>query len=219
MLRNLTWTLNGKMRAAAHRAFEGSLHEASRSKARRYDTVSAQTRFSLLVGFAMVVSFSIAAADAQAPEATPSPVPFSQEILAAHNKYRLAVGVPPLAWSDGLAIAAQVWANTLNSNLQFKHDPGAGAQNQGENIWIGTTGGYSLTQMVDDWGSEQQNFQNGTFPDVSTTGSWSDVGHYSQMVWKGTTSVGCAGVDGSDGNYRFVCRYSPEGNIEGQKVF
>ena len=152
-------------------------------------------------------------------QASPSPAPasFSQEILDAHNKYRTAVGVPPLVWSDDLAAAAQTWVNSLNSNLQFAHDPNA--QGQGENIWIGTTNAFSLTQMVDSWGQEQQNFQNGAFPNISTTGNWSDVGHYSQIVWRTTTSVGCAGIAGSDGNYRFVCRYSPQGNIMGQQVF
>jgi hypothetical protein len=144
-------------------------------------------------------------------------VSFSQEILDAHNGYRAAVGVPPIIWSDGLADAARAWASTLNSTLQFAHDPGA--QNQGENLWMGTTGAFSLTQMVDSWGQERQNFYDGTFPNVSTTGNWFDVGHYSQMIWRGTTSVGCAGVAGSDGYYRFVCRYSPPGNVMGQRVF
>ena len=186
---------------------------------RGYGAITVQMRFCSLAGFVVALIISTVAADAQAPAATPSVVPFSQEILDAHNKYRLAVGVPPLVWSNDLASAAQVWANTLNSNLQFAHDSGAGAQNQGENIWMGTTGAFSLTQMVDSWGSEQQNFQNGSFPNVSTTRNWFDVAHYSQMVWRGTTSVGCAGVPGSDGNYRLVCRYSPAGNIQGQQVF
>jgi Cysteine-rich secretory protein family len=181
--------------------------------------MSVKMLFSSLAGFVVAPVISSTAADAQTPTPAPSPASFSQEILDAHNKYRAAVGVPPLVWSGDLAATAQVWVNTLNSNLQFAHDPGARAQNQGENIWMGTTGAYSLTQMVDAWGGERQNFQNGSFPNVSTTGNWVDVGHYSQIVWKDTTSVGCAGVDGSDGNYRFVCRYSPAGNIEGQQVF
>jgi hypothetical protein len=110
-----------------------------------------------------------------------------------------------------------VWANTLNANLQFAHDPEV--QDQGENLWMGTVGFFSLTQMVDSWGGERQNFENGVFPNVSTTGNWFDVGHYSQMVWRTTTSVGCAGVAGSDGNYRLVCRYSPPGNVMGRQVF
>ena len=84
---------------------------------------------------------------------------------------------------------------------------------------MGTDGAFSLTQMVDTWGQEKQNFRNGTFPNVSTTGNWFDVGHYSQMVWRNTKRVGCAGVTGSDGYYRLVCRYSPPGNVIGQRAF
>jgi hypothetical protein len=84
---------------------------------------------------------------------------------------------------------------------------------------MGTDGLFTLTEMVDSWGQERQNFRNGTFPDVSRTGNWFDVGHYSQMVWRTTTSVGCAGVTGSDGYYRFVCRYNPPGNVIGERPF
>jgi hypothetical protein len=142
---------------------------------------------------------------------------FSQEILAAHNRYRTAVGVSPLVWSGELARSAQRWADALSANLQFEHD----RQNhtQGENIWMGTIGMFSLTEMVDAWGQERKSFHNGTFPEVSTTGNWFDVGHYSQMVWRATTSVGCGGAAGSDGYYRLVCRYGPPGNIVGERVF
>ena len=154
---------------------------------------------------------------AQLSAQTPDRLSFSQEILDTHNWYRSAVGVAPLVWSSALARAAQRWADTLNSNLQFAHDPAR--HNQGENLWMGTDGMFSLTEMVDSWGQERQNFHNGTFPNVSATGNWFDVGHYSQMVWRTTTSVGCAGVTGADGYYRFVCRYSPPGNVIGESVF
>jgi hypothetical protein len=171
------------------------------------------TRVCALAGFGLALTVATASADA----ANPSQVCFSQQILNAHNKYREVVGVPRLLWSDKLAAAARVWANALTSNLQFAHDPEL--QNQGENLWMGTAGAFSFTQMVDTWGHERQYFQNGTFPNVSTTGNWFDVGHYSQMVWRDTTSVGCAGVTGSDGNYRLVCRYSPPGNVVGEQPF
>ena len=38
-----------------------------------------------------------------------------QEILATHNRYRAAVGVPTLQWSDSLAAGAQQWADYLAS--------------------------------------------------------------------------------------------------------
>jgi hypothetical protein len=180
-------------------------------------TMSVWSRLFTFSGVVLALTIVRPPADAQVP--APKLVSFSQQILDAHNKYRADVGVPPLVWSHDLAGAARVWANTLSSNLQFAHDPEARAENQGENLWMGTMGAFSLTQMVDSWGQERRNFQHGTFPDVSTTGNWFDVGHYSQMVWRNTTSVGCAGVAGSDGNYRFVCRYSPPGNVMGEEVF
>ena len=147
----------------------------------------------------------------------PASTSFSEEILDAHNRYRKVLGVAPLVWSDHLALAAQHWANALNASLGFAHD--RAANGQGENLWMGTAGAFTLTEMIDGWGQEKRYFRNGTFPYVSTTGNWFEVGHYTQMVWRSTTNVGCAGVTGSDGNYRLVCRYSPPGNVFGEPVY
>jgi uncharacterized protein YkwD len=139
-----------------------------------------------------------------------------QEIVAVHNKYRAQVGVPPIQWSNDLASQAQEWANYLTSNRLFQHSRVKG---EGENLWIGTSHAYSFTQMIDSFGDEKQDFIDGVFPNVSNRVNWVNVGHYTQVVWKNTTHVGCAGLDGPDGMYRLVCRYSPPGNVFGQRVF
>ena len=141
----------------------------------------------------------------------------AQEILEAHNKYRRAAGVPLLRWSTALEAEAKAWAEELTKTRSFKHSHVRG---QGENLWIGTSKRFTPTQMVDSWGSEEKNFKSGNaFPDVSKTGNWWDVGHYTQIIWKDTTEVGCAGVDGPDGMHRFVARYRGPGNMRGRKPF
>jgi len=134
------------------------------------------------------------------------------ELLAAHNAYRTSLGLPSLRWSDELAAKAQSWADHLAEIGQLEHS------GPGQNLAMAASGTQSLTQLVDLWGSEQADFTNGDFPDISTTGNWMDVGHYSQMVWKTTTEVGC-GFAESDGRDVLVCDYDPPGNVMGERAF
>jgi len=142
----------------------------------------------------------------------PSGGGMAQEILDAHNRYRAEVGVPSLQWSDNLAASAQQWADQLAATGTFQH---SGA---GENLVQGTAGAFSVTNLVDMWGSEQQYFVYGTFPHVSNSGNWSDVGHYTQVIWRNTTEVGC-GLASGNGNDVLVCHYNPAGNVEEQDVY
>jgi uncharacterized protein YkwD len=64
------------------------------------------------------------------------------ELLAAHNKYRQAVNIPSLAWSDSLSKDAQQWANQLASKGGKLQHAKTG---QGENLALG---GGNYTQMV-----------------------------------------------------------------------
>jgi hypothetical protein len=54
----------------------------------------------------------------------PAPSTRAQEIVAAHNAYRAEVGVPPLQWSDSLAVSAQLWANQLAATGTLQHNSG-----------------------------------------------------------------------------------------------
>ncbi len=65
--------------------------------------------------------------------------------------------------------------------------------------------------------AERDKFRAGTFPQVSRTGNWADVGHYTQLIWPRTQEVGCAVAKGAV-NDVLVCRYSPAGNIVGETI-
>ncbi len=134
------------------------------------------------------------------------------EILAAHNAYRTSLGLAPLHWSDRLEAKAQGWADHLAEIGELVHS------GSGQNLAMAAAGTQSLTQLVDLWGSEQADFTNGSFPDISTTGNWEDVGHYSQMVWRSTTEVGC-GFAENDGRDVLVCDYDPPGNVMGERTY
>lgn len=153
----------------------------------------------------------------RAKQAAPSrQISMAQEILNAHNRYRSEVGVPHLTWSNTLASHAQQWANHLASRGGvLQHSKGTG---QGENLWMGSAGRFSYTQMIQSFGNEKRYFVGRTFPNVSSTGKWQDVGHYTQVVWRKTTQVGCA-IARVNGKDILVCRYSPPGNVLRQPVF
>jgi uncharacterized protein YkwD len=141
-------------------------------------------------------------------------------ILAAHNRYRAELNLPALEWSDKLASHAQEWADHLarRGGRSLVHSSNSSRPGEGENLWMGTAGYYSYAQMVDSWGAEKRYFRKGTFPRVSTSGNWFDVGHYTQIIWKNTQQVGCA-LATAGGNDVLVCRYSPPGNYIGQPVY
>jgi hypothetical protein len=98
---------------------------------------------------------------------------------------------------------------------RLEHSPRASRPGQRENLWMGPRGVYSPEQMVGAWINERALFYPGVFPNVSRTGNWSDVAHYTQMIWKGTTRVGCAIQPAGQTEY-LICRYSPPGNIDGK---
>jgi len=142
---------------------------------------------------------------------------FIQMMLEQHNGFRTAVGVPDLKWSNDLAMDAWVWASQLANGNTGRHDPEARAKSEGENIWWGTAGAFKYEVMVGAWGGEKKDFAYGVFPDCRRRKS-AVVGHYTQMIWKTTSTVGCALT--SNGKMDFlVCRYSSPGNIEGQKPY
>lgn len=137
--------------------------------------------------------------------------------LALHNRERGAAGVPPLAWDAALAQSAASYGPALAAHGRLVHSPAGVRPGQGENLWMGTAGSFSVEEMVGSWAAEKSLFVPGTVPSVSRSGHFSDVGHYTQMIWRGTTRLGCA-IHRTRANDYLICRYSPPGNVVGQRV-
>lgn len=144
-----------------------------------------------------------------------APQSFEGRVLAAHNAERAAHGIAPLHWSAALATQADTWAQTLAARGAFEHSPSR--QGAGENLWMGTTGYFGPEDMIGGFVKEGRRFRPGRFPDVSNTGNWADVGHYTQLIWPATQEVGCA-LETGHGNDVLVCRYFPAGNMMGALV-
>lgn len=137
-------------------------------------------------------------------------------MLAGHNAARRAARIGPLVWDDALARDAAAYARTLARTGRFEHSPRVpGAVPQGENLWMGTRGAFTFSEMVQGWVDERRFFRRGRFPNVSRTGRPGDVGHYTQIIWSRTSRVGCA-LAANRANEYLVCRYSPAGNFVGE---
>ncbi len=142
---------------------------------------------------------------------------FNARLLAAHNSEREVMGVPPLAWSNQLAADARIWANELATTGRFEHSPDKpGEELEGENLWAGTPRAYSPESMVGLWGAEKKDYRPGAFPTNSRSGDVENVGHYTQMIWRGSGQVGCATAIGRREEF-LVCRYSQAGNVYGER--
>lgn len=138
-------------------------------------------------------------------------------LLAAHNRERSLVGAPPLQWDATLAAHAASYGPVLARLRTLVHSPRDGRPGERENLAMGWHGTMSPEALVGMWSREKQLLLPGVFPQVSSTGQWEDIAHYTQMVWPTTTHVGCA-IFPADWDY-LICRYSPPGNIDGKPVF
>ncbi|MCJ8190256.1 CAP domain-containing protein [Sphingomicrobium aestuariivivum] len=139
-------------------------------------------------------------------------------VLDNHNRARAEHGVSPLQWDRELAASAASHARYMARTGNYHHDRTPGRRkSQGENMWRGPRGVFGYDVIVGTMTDEVRHFRAGTFPNVSRSGSWHDVGHYTQIIWPATTHVGCAMASSGSTDY-FVCRYSPPGNKDGRRV-
>ncbi|KAJ8448515.1 hypothetical protein Cgig2_012159 [Carnegiea gigantea] len=107
--------------------------------------------------------------------------------LKGQNAARAAVGLPPFAWDDNLANYAQNWANQRIDDCALIHSDGP----YGENIFWGSgDSDWSPEVAVNSWIVERQYYD---YYSNSCMGG-QDCGHYTQIIWRDSTRIGCAKV-------------------------
>lgn len=141
------------------------------------------------------------------------------EVVNYHNKVRKDVGVDGVKWSPEVAKFAQAWADKLAESGELEHRPveGEWKQKYGENIAINQT----ALKGAEAWYSEIKDFKPGTA--IPEDFSNFTAGHYTQMVWKKTTIIGCGSAVMKKGQFKgllvIVCNYDPPGNFIGEKPY
>lgn len=142
---------------------------------------------------------------------------FEARILALHNAERARYGYVPLRWDPSLVPGAAHWAAHMARTGAFDHSPKSHRPGVSENMAMGARGYFDVSRLVGTWLAERAVFVPGIFPRTSRTGNWFHSSHYSQIIWPGTTRIGCALASGRGNDY-LVCRYSPKGNQDGKPV-
>jgi len=151
------------------------------------------------------------------------------DTLGAHNRVRAKHGLNPLKWSAKLTQYSQEWADRLGSGNSCKMYHRPGLPPYGENLYISTAERWfmdnqevsrkrnrvTVSNVVKAWADEEQwyNYQS------NNCQRGKRCGHYTQIVWRNTTEVGCAVKYCGDESQVWVCSYNPPGNFKGVRPY
>ena len=122
------------------------------------------------------------------------------QIMLRVNNYRNIHQSPPVTYNTSLEVGAQAWAD--------QHVLLHSSTINGENLAAGT-GSFTWTNAIDLWYSENVLY-NYSRPGFSGT-----TGHFTQLMWKSTTSIGLGSSVQNGVNY-VVMWFYPAGNVLGQ---
>lgn len=144
-----------------------------------------------------------------------------QANLDAHNSVRANVSpaanpaLPAMLWNESVAAVAQAHAD----RCVFAHSgqPGLGENIYGYGAWADAEEDAALL-----WAQEATYYD---YPSNSCAAG-QQCGHYTQMVWRSSTNLGCgirqcsSGSPWGSGQWTVVvCNYSPPGNYIGARPY
>ena len=150
-------------------------------------------------------------------------------VLRSHNRVRAKHRLPPLKWSDKLAAYSQQWVDRLGQGSRCKMRHRGGTPPYGENLYWSSptvwtdgdtevareTNRITIREVVKAWTDEERWYdynRNSCQPGRR-------CGHYTQVVWRDTTEVGCAMKVCADKSQTWVCSYNPPGNYKGIRPY
>ncbi len=126
---------------------------------------------------------------------------FTSAILNSTNFFRSEHNATAVVYNDTLSDFASDYLN--GDGCDFKHSGGP----YGENLALGCS---DVTGCVELWGDERSTYDY-DHPDFTEA-----TGHFTQLVWKNTTAVGCGSQLCGDSGWFLVCEYWPRGNVIGE---
>ncbi|XP_053664095.1 uncharacterized protein LOC128713264 [Anopheles marshallii] len=134
---------------------------------------------------------------------------FQKEVLERHNELRAKHSAQPLQLDAGLCEFAQQWADNLVRRNVLEHRSN---NKYGENLYAAFgKSQVSGADAVDSWYDEIKCYTFG----VPNPSNFSQVGHFTQVVWKNSRNLG-VGIAVQGTKVYVVCNYDPPGNYGGQ---
>ena len=136
-----------------------------------------------------------------------------------HDLLRQKHQVAPFAKDTDIEKRAQDFAETLAKKGVFERSDGKyNGEDIGENLYLMMSSGeptFTGDDVMDKW-LESSNY------DFNNPGFTEKDGHFTQIVWKSSTKVGCGAakgpIDGWNGLF-VICNYYPAGNINNVAYF
>ena len=140
-----------------------------------------------------------------------------QSAIDLHNQYRQAHCAPSLIWNAQAAQFAQATAEKLCPTGTLQHSNAAEQPvPMGENLFLSYDAGDIDTRIagaIEAWYSEVSIYS------FVTPGFSMATGHFTQLVWSSTASVGCGAAlctsNGVANALVLSCNYVEPGNVEG----